>query len=65
MAIMEARITAAITRTRITAAAPITAAITPATSTMVGKQSKNPGPLASTDLTDTAGGLGAIGKREF
>ena len=30
---------------------------------MVGKQSKNPGPLASTDLTDTAGGLGAIGKR--
>ena len=60
MAIMEARTTAA------TTPAPITAATTPpiATirhmSTMVGKQSKNPGPLASTDLT--AGGLGGIGK---
>jgi hypothetical protein len=46
----------------------LTAGITPTAtirhmSTMVGKQSKNPGPLASTDLTDTAGGLGAIGKR--
>jgi len=33
------------------------------TSTMVGKQSRNLGPPASTDLTDTAGGPGVIGKR--
>jgi hypothetical protein len=33
------------------------------TITVLGKQSRNPGPLASTDLTDAAGDLGAIGKR--
>jgi len=41
-----------------------TSAKAPITITVLGKQSRNPGPLASTDLTDTAGGLGAIGKRE-
>ena len=52
-------------------AAPITAAIAPATATIrptaaiIGKQSKNPEPLASTDLTDTARRLGAIDKPEF
>src|SRR5258706_1290530 len=40
-----------------------TSAIAPITITVLGKQSRNPGPLASTDLTDTAGDLGAIGKR--
>jgi hypothetical protein len=55
----------------IMGAARITAAMTPATATIrptaviIGKQSKNPGSLASTDLTDTARRLGAIDKREF
>jgi hypothetical protein len=40
-------------------------AIAPITITVLGKQSRNPGPPASTDLTDTAGGLRAIGKREL
>jgi hypothetical protein len=54
---------------RLTAITPATAtirhtsAIAPITITVLGKQSRNPGPLASTDLTDTAGGLGVIGKR--
>src|SRR6476619_2504201 len=57
---MADRLTAAITPT---ATIRHTSAIAPIPITVLGKQSKNPGPLASTDLTDTAGGLGAIGKR--
>jgi hypothetical protein len=59
MAIMVARTTAAPARTTA-ATIPPTATIR---STMVGKQSRNLGPPASTDLTDTAGGPGAIGER--
>jgi hypothetical protein len=43
---------------------PATATIRP-TAVIIGKQSKNPGSLASTDLTDTARRVGAIDKREF
>src|SRR5258706_6935530 len=67
MAIMADRLTAM--ADRLTAAITPTAtirhtwAIAPITITVLGKQSRNPGPLASTAPTGTAGGLGAIGKR--
>jgi hypothetical protein len=63
MAIMAARTTAATTPARITAATIPPTATLRHTSTTVGKRSRNLGPPASTDLTDTAGLPGAIGKR--
>src|SRR5580704_4991034 len=62
-AIMAPRTTAAITPA--TATIRHTSAMARITITVLGKQSRNPGPPASTDPTDMAGGLGAIGKREL
>ena len=60
---MAARITAVIIPA--TATLRHTSIMAPTTITALGKQSRNPEPPAFTDLTDTVGGPGAIGKRGF